>query len=94
VEGPYDVYISFSEEKAREKGIVGKQVPGNVDAIVLDDLDAANPFYKCLNFFGEGVKAATILAGSKIPIILPSRSDEPEVKLNSIALCSFLKDQK
>ncbi len=94
VEGPYDVYISFSKEKAEDKGVVGKQVPGDVDAIVLADLDAANPFYKCLNFFGHEMKAATILAGSKVPIILPSRSDEPEVKLNSIALCSFLKDQK
>lgn len=94
VEGPYDVYISFSEEKAKDKGVVGKQVPGDADAIVLADLNAANPFYKCLNFFGDRVKAATILAGSKVPIILPSRSDEPEVKLNSIALCSFLKDQK
>ena len=30
----------------------------------------------------------------KIPVILPSRADDPKVKLNAIALCSFLKDQK
>lgn len=94
VEGPYDIYITFSEKLAAEKGIVGKQVPGDVDVLVLPDLNSANPLYKSLAFFAEGVGAAAILAGPKIPVILPSRADSPTVKLNSIALCSFLKEQK
>lgn len=94
IEGPYDLYITFSKESAAEKGIVGAQVPGEADLIVLPDLDAANPLYKSLAFFAEGVEAATILAGPNIPVILPSRADHPSIKLNSIALCSYLKDQK
>ncbi|WP_428897371.1 phosphate butyryltransferase [Parelusimicrobium proximum] len=94
VEGPYDIYISFDEHKAAEKGITGKQIPGDVDILVFPDLDAANPFYKGMAYFAENVKAATILVGSRIPVILPSRADAPEVKLNSIALASFLKEQK
>ncbi len=94
VEGPYDMYISFSEKLAAEKGITGKQIPGDVDIIVLADLDAANAVYKTLAFFAEGVSAAAILAGPTIPVILPSRADSPFVKLNSIALCSYLKEQK
>ena len=94
VEGPYDVYMTFSKELAAEKGVAGAQIPGDVDIVLLPDLDAANPFYKMLAFFGEGVKAAAILAGPKVPAILPSRADAPAVKLNSIALSSFLKDQK
>ncbi|MGB2579996.1 phosphate butyryltransferase [Elusimicrobium simillimum] len=94
VEGPYDIYMTFSKELAAEKGITNAQVPGDVDLAVFPDLDAANPVYKTLAFFAEGVKAAAVLVGSKIPVVLPSRADAPEVKLNSIALCSFLKDQK
>jgi len=94
VEGPYDIYMTFSKELAAEKGVKGAQIPGDVDIVLLPDLDAANTVYKTLAFFGEGVKAATIVAGPKVPVILPSRADAPTVKLNSIALCSYLKDQK
>lgn len=94
VEGPYDLYISLSEKKAAEKGITGKKVAGDADVLVLPDLDAANPLYKALAFFGDHMEAAAILVGPKIPVILPSRADDPKVKLNAIALCSFLKDQK
>ena len=94
VEGPYDFYISMSAQRAAEKGITGKQVAGNADLLVLPDLDAANPLYKALAFFGEQMEAAAILVGPTIPVILPSRADDPKVKLNAIALCSFLKDQK
>lgn len=92
VEGPYDVYIAFSKELAAEKGIKGA-VPGNTDIALFPDLDSANPVYKCLSFFGAGMKSATLLAGSNIPVILPSRTDSPMTKLHSIALACYLKDQ-
>ena len=92
VEGPYDLYISVSKERAEEKGIKGAQVAGNADLLVLPDLDAANPFYKALAFFGDGAEAAAVLAGPKIPVILPSRADSPKLKMNSIALCCYLKN--
>ena len=92
VEGPYDVYISFSKELAAEKGIKGAVVPGNTDIALFPDLDSANPVYKCLSFFGAGMKSATLLAGSNIPVILPSRTDSPMTKLHSIALACYLKD--
>jgi phosphate butyryltransferase len=93
VEGPYDVYIAFSKELAAEKGIKDAQVPGNTDIALFPDLDAANPVYKCLSFFGAGMKSATLLAGSNIPVILPSRTDTPMTKLHSIALACYLKDK-
>src|SRR3989339_1047999 len=94
VEGPYDVYITFSKKLAEEKGIKGAQVPGETDIALLPDLDSANPVYKTLSFFGAGMKSATLLAGSNIPVILPSRTDSPMTKLHSIALACFLKDSK
>ncbi|MDA8131260.1 MAG: phosphate acyltransferase [Elusimicrobia bacterium] len=93
VEGPYDVYISFSKELAAEKGIKNARVPGETDIALFPSLDSGNPVYKCLSFFGAGMKSATLLAGSNIPVILPSRTDSPMTKLHSIALACFLKDQ-
>ena len=92
VEGPYDIYISFSKELAAEKGIQGAQVPGDTDIALFPSLDSANPVYKALSFFGAGMKSATVLAGANMPVILPSRTDSPVTKLHSIALACYLKD--
>ena len=93
IEGPYDVYIAFSKKLALEKGITG-EVPGETDIALLPDLDSGNPMYKTLSFFVAGMKSATVLAGSNIPVILPSRTDSPMTKLHSVALACFLKDAK
>ena len=94
VEGPYDIYITFSRKLADEKGIKGGQIPGDVDVLVLPDLDAANPVYKSITFFAEGMKSSALVAGATVPVILPSRTDPPQTKAHSIALASFLKEQK
>lgn len=94
IEGPYDVYITFSKKLAAEKGIKDGVVPGDVDVVILDDLDAANATYKAISFFGAGMTSATILAGANFPVILPSRTDSPKTKLYSIALASYLKQLK
>ncbi|MDP2865023.1 MAG: phosphate acyltransferase [Elusimicrobiota bacterium] len=91
VEGPYDIYIAFSKELAAEKGIKGL-VPGETDIALFPDLNSGNPVYKCLSFFGAGMKSATLLTGSNMPVILPSRTDTPMTKLHSIALACYLKD--
>jgi len=94
VEGPYDIYISVSRKLADEKGIRGGEVPGEADLLLLPDLDAANPVYKCITFFAEGMKSAALVAGANVPVILPSRTDPPLTKALSIALASFIKEQK
>ena len=94
IEGPYDIYITFSKKLAQEKGILNGVVPGDVDIIILDDLDAANSTYKAISFFGAGMSSATLLAGAKFPVILPSRTDSPKTKLYSIALASYIKQIK
>ncbi|MBU2573142.1 MAG: phosphate butyryltransferase [Elusimicrobia bacterium] len=94
VEGPYDVYITFSRKLADEKGVKGGQVPGEADIVLLSDLDSANAMYKTLSFFGAGVKLGALIAGANIPMILPSRTDSPLTKLHSIALACFLKDAR
>jgi len=94
VEGPYDIYIAVDRKLADEKGIKGGEVPGQVDIMVFPDLDAANPVYKSITYFAEGMKSAALVAGATVPVILPSRTDPPQTKAYSIALASFIKDQK
>jgi phosphate butyryltransferase len=94
VEGPYDIYISVDRKLADEKGIKGGEVPGQVDIMLLPDLDAANPVYKAITYFAEGMKSAALVVGATVPVILPSRTDPPLTKALSIALASFMKDQK
>ena len=94
VEGPYDLYIALSKHAAEEKGIKDAVVAGDADLLVLPDLDAANPLYKAIAFFGDKAEGAAMIAGPNIPAVLPSRADHPNLKLNSIALCSYLKNKK
>lgn len=89
VEGPYDLYISVSKHAADEKGVVG-EVCGDADILIFHNLDTANAVYKSLNEFVENVRSAAIVAGAKIPVILPSRADSADTKKLSIALSSFL----
>jgi len=89
VEGPYDFYIAVSKHAAEEKGVKGL-VCGDADILVFPDLDSANPVYKSMNQFIRDIRCAAILAGARIPIILPSRADSADTKKLSIALSSFL----
>lgn len=93
IEGPYDTYITFSKAFAEEKGIRNAQVPGEADLVILHDLNAANVMYKSICVFGSRVRNASILTGVNIPVVLPSRADSPDTKLNSIALACYLKDR-
>jgi phosphate butyryltransferase len=94
VEGPYDLYIALSRELADQKGVQGGLVPGEVDIMLLPNLEAANPLYKAITFFAEGMKSGGLVAGAAVPVLLPSRTDPPFTKALSIALASFIKDQK
>jgi len=91
-QGKIQNYITFSKKLAMEKGIKDGVVPGDVDIALLPDLDSANPVYKAISFFAEGMKSSTILAGANFPVVLPSRTDSSMTKLYSIALSSYLKD--
>jgi len=92
VEGPYDTYIALSRHAAEEKGVKG-EVCGDADILIFPDLDSANPAYKLLNQFVPGIKSAAILAGPKVPVMLPSRADSAMTKKLSIALSSFLSSR-
>lgn len=82
VEGPFAIDVAFSEVSAAVKGIAG-EVPGHPDILLMPNLDAANGVFKSLALI-PGVVLAGIVLGAKVPVVLTSRSDSEETRLNSL----------
>ncbi|WP_338561277.1 phosphate butyryltransferase [Paraclostridium sordellii] len=84
VGGPFALDNAVSEEAAKHKGM-NNPIAGKADILLAPDIEAGNILYKSLVFFAES-KNAGVIVGAKAPIILTSRADSEETKLNSIAL--------
>lgn len=84
VGGPFALDNAVSEEAAQLKGI-DHPVAGKADVLLCPNIESANILYKTLGFL-TNAKSAGIIVGAKAPIILTSRADSEEAKLNSIAL--------
>lgn len=84
VGGPFALDNAVSIEAANHKGI-NHPVAGQADILLAPDIEAGNILYKSLVFFSKS-KNAGVIVGAKAPIILTSRADNEETKLNSIAL--------
>ncbi len=88
VDGPLALDNAVSIESAKIKGI-DSQVAGDADILLVPDIDAGNVLYKSLTFLGNA-KSAGLILGTKAPIVLTSRADNEEAKLNSIALAVLM----
>ncbi|MGL5714077.1 MAG: phosphate butyryltransferase [Paraclostridium sp.] len=84
VGGPFALDNAVSEEAAKHKGM-DHPIAGKADILLAPDIEAGNILYKSLVFFSK-TKNAGVIVGAKAPIILTSRADSEETKLNSIAL--------
>lgn len=85
VAGPLAVDNALSEESAKIKGIT-HPVAGSADVLVVPYIEVGNALYKGWVFGSENVSAAGVVVGAQKPIILTSRADSDETKLNAIAL--------
>lgn len=88
VDGPFALDNIVSKEAAEHKGI-NSPMAGDADIILCHELVAANSLYKSLIYLGDAKAAVTIL-GAKVPIVVTSRADSEETKLNSIAVAVLL----
>lgn len=86
IDGPLAFDNAVSKKSAELKGI-SSPVAGDADLLVPDDIDAANSLYKAFIYFANARCAAVIL-GAAAPIVLTSRADTDDTKLNSIALAA------
>ena len=91
VDGPLSLDIALYKEAAEEKGALGRKVAGDADILVFPDIHAGNLVYKAIVHMVD-VKNGNILTGTKAPVILTSRSDSCEAKVNSIALAAVVAE--
>lgn len=90
VDGPLAFDLMFSDYACKVKGIKSG-VCGKVDLIIVPDLTAGNSVAKALIHFGKA-KAAGAIIGTKKPVVMLSRADKVDIKLNSIALGVVLSE--
>ncbi len=88
VGGPFAVDNAVSKEAAEIKGI-NHPAAGDVDIMLCPTIEAGNVLYKTLAFLSNA-QSAGIIVGAKAPVILTSRADSEEAKLNSIALAVLM----
>ncbi|HSR33969.1 MAG TPA: bifunctional enoyl-CoA hydratase/phosphate acetyltransferase [Anaerolineae bacterium] len=88
VDGPLAFDNAISAEAAADKGIVSS-VAGDIDVLVVPDLDAGNILAKNLEYLASA-KMAGVVMGALAPVVLTSRSDPPRARVYSLALASLL----
>jgi phosphate butyryltransferase len=88
VDGPLALDNALSEVAAAHKKITGL-VAGNADIFLMPNIESGNVFYKSLTYASNS-KNGGILVGTSSPVILTSRADSYESKMNSIALAALV----
>lgn len=86
IDGPLAFDNSVSKEAAAHKGIES-EVSGDVDLLMVPNIESGNILYKCFTYF-SGATVAAIILGAKVPIVLTSRADTDRSKLLSITLAA------
>jgi phosphate acetyltransferase len=84
IDGPLAFDNAISREAADQKGIVS-QVAGDADILLVPDIEAGNMLYKELTWLA-GAGAAGLVLGTRVPVLLTSRSDSMEARVNSCAI--------
>ena len=93
VDGPLSLDLAIDPEAAKHKGATDRKIQGDADILLFPDIHAGNIVYKCLVHTVPGLKNGCILTGTKVPVILTSRSDTFETKGNSIALAAVVAEE-
>jgi phosphate butyryltransferase len=82
--GPLALDCALLESAAQAKGIA-HPIAGHADCMVVSNIEAGNLLGKAVKYLG-GSQCAHVVAGAKVPILIPSRVESADDKVNSIAL--------
>ncbi len=88
LDGPLAFDNAVSRLAAQTKGI-DSEVAGDADILVAPDLEAGNMLAKQLEYLAEA-KVAGIVLGTRVPVVLTSRADQPDARMASCALAVLL----
>lgn len=92
VEGPLAMDLAVSKNAAEIKGFESK-IAGDTDVLLVPTIEVGNGIGKTLTYLANA-SSAGIIMGAKVPVVLVSRADSFEAKLNSIALGSVIAANK
>jgi phosphate butyryltransferase len=92
VDGPLAFDLAISKEAAEIKKFKS-DVAGEADILLVPVIEVGNGIGKALTYFANA-DSAGIIMGAKAPVVLVSRADSHEAKLNSIALGSVIAANK
>jgi phosphotransacetylase len=89
VDGPLSLDTAICPEAATRKGI-DSPVAGKADILVASELREANTLSKALHYYARR-RTASVIVGTRSPIVMTSRTDDFHNKLNSIAASCLLQ---
>ncbi|WP_321289819.1 phosphate acyltransferase [uncultured Sunxiuqinia sp.] len=90
VDGPMALDVAIDPESAKIKKITSA-CAGDADCLLFPSIDSGNVFYKTNTKLCHANQAAVVFGG-KVPIVLSSRGDDTQTKLNSIVLAVLLSN--
>jgi phosphate butyryltransferase len=88
VGGPLAMDLALSEVASALKG-VESPVAGAADVLLFPTLEAANIAAKAIEYVVP-IEPAHVVVGGSAPVLIPSRSESAEARLNGIALGCWL----
>jgi phosphate butyryltransferase len=91
VAGPLALDLAVSPVSARLKRI-DNPVAGHADILLTPDIESGNILHKSISTL-LNVPIASVVVGSKVPVVVPSRGDTEGSKFASIALAVYLAQQ-
>ncbi|MBQ3089142.1 MAG: phosphate butyryltransferase [Oscillospiraceae bacterium] len=89
VDGPLSLDLAIDYEACVHKKATGRRIAGDADVLLFPEIHSGNMVYKTLVHTAK-VENGCILTGTKVPVILTSRSDSFQTKVNSIALAAVV----
>jgi len=88
LEGPLALDAPLSRFAADRKSIDSPVVEAT-DVFIAPSIEAANILFRAITYFAHG-KCGGMIVGARVPLIVLSRAEPPETKVNSIALALTL----
>ncbi len=92
IDGPLSMDLATEPEAAKHKGATGRKIVGDADVLLFPDIHSGNITYKAMVHYANVING-NMITGTKAPVILTSRSDSVEVKVNSIALGAVVAEK-
>ena len=91
VDGPLAFDLAISHEAAEHKGTLDRKITGDADIILVPNIETGNALYKAIGHIADSENGG-LLVGTAAPVVLTSRSDSYETKMNSIVLAAMVAE--